>query len=102
MRRDWACTMNYRKDRHMRGASLLLILSFGLAGGCSTFRDLTGQRDYIVTSATPTSITIRFREGELAQAQGRAEAHCTQYRRTAVMQNVSPDGGESVGVFNCA
>jgi hypothetical protein len=86
----------------MRRASIAIALSVALMGGCSTFRDLTGQRDYTVTSATPTSITIRFKEGELSQAQSRAEAHCTQYRRTAVMQNVSPDGGESVGVFNCA
>lgn len=82
-------------------ASIAMVMSIALMGGCSTFRDVTGQRDYTVTSANPTSITIRFREGELSQAQSRADAHCTQYRRTAVMQNVSPDGGQSVGVFNC-
>jgi hypothetical protein len=85
----------------MTYAAIPLVIVLGLAGGCSTVRDITGQEDYVVTSATPASITIEFEEAELAKAQGRADAHCRQYSRTARMQTVSPADGDSVAVFNC-
>ena len=82
---------------------LALPLAFvAVLAGCSTFRDLTGQPDYVVTQASPTAITIRFEDGEFAQAQGRANAHCGQYQRAAVMGTMSPSDGDSVATFTCA
>ena len=69
--------------------------------GCSAFRDITGQSDYVVTQASAASITIRFEEGELAQAQGRAEAHCKQYQRASVLRGVQPADGDSIATFDC-
>ena len=81
---------------------LFLMASAVLAlGACSTFRDVTGQSDYVVTQATPTSITIEFEQSELAKAQGRADAHCKQYQRSAVMLSVQPVGNNSTATFNC-
>lgn len=78
-----------------------IFLSVGTLLGCSTVRDLTGQSDYVVTQASPSSITIEFAEGELSQTQGRAQSHCEKYQRTALMLTVSPANGGSVATFNC-
>ena len=64
-------------------------------------RDVTGQPDYQVIQATPTSITIEFQEGERAQAQGRAADHCRQYHRSALMLTVEPKDGGSAATFSC-
>jgi hypothetical protein len=70
------------------------------AGGCSTVQSL-GEDEYVVTSATPDSITLRFREGNLNKATERAAAHCSATNRPAQMVNVSPADGYSVAAFRC-
>ena len=76
-------------------------LGSGALGACSTVRDIAGLPDYTVTSASPTSISIRFREGELSKAEGRAADHCAGYSRRSVMQSVAPVGSDSLAVFSC-
>lgn len=60
-----------------------------------------GEDAYVVTSATPDAITLRFREGNLNKATARAEAHCKETYRTARMENVMPNDGFSLGSFRC-
>lgn len=71
--------------------------------GCANGRVIGfGEDAYVVTSATPDSITLRFREGDLNKATGRAQAHCQETHRSAEMVNVMPADGYSMGTFRCA
>jgi hypothetical protein len=65
--------------------------------GCASF----GRQDASVVSASPTSVTMRFAEGQLADATGRAEALCGQHGRAAKMQRVSPTGDDRIANFDC-
>ena len=78
------------------GIAALLCVS-----GCANGVGMFGKDDYVVTSATPEAVTIRFREGDLNKATARAQAHCNQTGRTAEMVNISPADGESLGSFRC-
>ncbi len=69
-------------------------------GACSTVRSMT-EDDYVVTSATPDAITLRFREGNLNKAEARAASHCQTTNRISKLETVSPDGGYSVANFRC-
>lgn len=71
------------------------------ASGCASGISMFGEDDYVVTSATPDAITLRFREGDLNKATARAQAHCRETQRTAEMVNILPSDGHSVGSFRC-
>jgi predicted small secreted protein len=81
-----------------------LLIAAGLAiasvSACSTMNSV-GEDAYVVTSATPDAITLRFREGDLNKATARAEAHCKETNRLAQMVNVMPADGYSMGSFRC-
>jgi hypothetical protein len=79
------------------GFAALLFVS-----ACANGVGMFGKDDYVVTSATPDAVTLRFREGDLNKATARAQAHCSQTGRTAEMVNVSPAEGVSMGTFRCA
>lgn len=78
------------------GFAALLFVS-----GCANGVGMFGKDDYVVTSATPDAVTLRFREGDLNKATARAQAHCSQTGRTAEMVSVWPADGESMGTFRC-
>ena len=78
-------------------ASLAAIVT---VSACQSIRTM-GEDDYVVTSATPDSITLRFREGDLNKATARAEAHCKETNRMASMINVMPDNNYSLASFRC-
>ena len=78
------------------GIAALLCVS-----GCANGVGLFGKDDYVVTSATPDAVTLRFRESDLNKATARAQAHCGETRRTAEMVNVTPADGQSLGSFRC-
>jgi hypothetical protein len=88
----------------MRSIYLFAACLAGLAAvsGCANGKMIgIGEDDYVVTSATPDSITLRFREGNLDKATARALAHCRTTNRTAEMVNLAPEKGFSVGAFRC-
>jgi predicted small secreted protein len=83
----------------MRRSSWVLLASAMLvSASCSTMQSW-GEDDYVVRSATPDSITLEFRPGNLNVATARAEAHCAN--RTAKMANVSTTDGKSQATFTC-
>jgi hypothetical protein len=68
------------------------------AGGCSTFSD----DDPTVVSASPSAVTLRFKEGNLGEATRRAGELCAVHGLIARMQRVSPAEGDSqIGNFDC-
>lgn len=97
-------TFSARSQRRhiMRVFPILTVGFLALAGAtaCSTFESI-GEDDYVVTSATPDAITLRFREGNLNVATGRADAHCAGTSRKATMVNVMPSGDYSAASFRC-
>lgn len=86
----------------MRMLSILFTAFLSVAGAtaCSTLGSI-GEDDYVVTSATPDAITLRFREGNLNKATERAAAHCAGSSRQAKTMNVMPSGDYSVAAFQC-
>lgn len=82
----------------LAGCVAALISISGCANGCVLG---FGEDAYVVTSATPDSITQRFREGDLNKATGRARAHSQETHRTAEMENGMPADGYSTGTFRC-
>ena len=84
--------------------------SIYLLGGCfAAFLSVSacaggtgiGGDEYVITSATPDAITLRFREGDLNKATARAQAHCAETSRVSEMVNVMPSDGNSLGSFRC-
>ena len=57
--------------------------------------------DYVVRTATPDSITLEFRPGNLNVATQRADAHCKDSGRSAKMLNVTTTGDKSQATFAC-
>ncbi len=70
------------------------------SAGCSTVQGWS-EDAYVVRTATPDSMTLEFRPGNLNVATERAQAHCKDSGRSAKMQNVSTTDGKSVATFNC-
>lgn len=79
--------------------SIAAALLFAVAG-CNTL-GIGGSEAAIVT-ATPTQVTVNFKEGDLDSATARARDHCAGYGRTARLERVAPgDGSKRIAVFNC-
>jgi hypothetical protein len=74
----------------------VLLFPSACAGGLGI-----GGDEYVVTSATPDAITLRFREGDLNKATARAKAHCAETNRVSEMVNVMPSDRNSLGSFRC-
>lgn len=77
--------------------ALALVLAASALPGCST----SGRKLAIVT-ASPASVTFRFKEGRAAQAQNLANNHCSNFGRRAILKRVTPEGSDRVGIFDCA
>ena len=76
-------------------------IGFLFVPGCVSGIGMLGEDAYVVTSASPDAITLRFREGDLNKATARAQAHCQTTQRKAEMVNVMPSDGYSLGSFRC-
>lgn len=66
-------------------------------GGCAS---VGLDDDYRITSATPTSISLRY-TGDESHAAGRAQDHCATYNRRAQLARVTPDGRWNLAVYDC-
>lgn len=69
-------------------------------GACAAMQDWS-EDAYVVRTATPDSITLEFRPGNLNVATDRAEAHCLASSRKAELEGVSTMGAKSLATFNC-
>lgn len=55
-----------------------------------------------VLSSNPQGVTIKFKEGGLDDATGKANDLCQIQGRTAQLQRVTPEGEDTrVGTFDC-
>lgn len=70
------------------------------SAGCSTIQGWS-EDAYVVRTATPDSIALEFRPGNLNVATQRAEAHCEDSGRSAKMLNVTTTGDKSQATFAC-
>lgn len=82
--------------RALLSAAVLTTATLGSMGCATVFGS-----DPAVVSASPQAVTLRFEEGRLEDAQQSADDHCSTYSRRAVLQRVTPEGGDRVGIFDC-
>jgi hypothetical protein len=75
---------------------LTLVATLLATGGCASM----GQQATVV-SASPNSVTLRYKEGRLQEATERASVLCGRHGRTALMQQVSPTGDDQIANFDC-
>jgi hypothetical protein len=75
-------------------------IAFVATAGCSTIQGWS-EDDYVVRTATPDSITLEYRAGNLNVATERAMAHCRESNRSAKMMDVSTTSDKSLARFDC-
>lgn len=73
----------------------LIALAAVAATGCASIGE-----SYRIASASPTTITIRYR-GDESLAAGRAQDHCAVYGRRAQLARVTPDGDWRLAIYDC-
>lgn len=79
----------------MRTPALAILAAAGLAG-CASMGE-----SYRVVSASPTTITVRYK-GDESLAAGRAQDHCAIYNRRAVLARVTPEGDDTnLAIYDC-
>jgi hypothetical protein len=85
--RKWVCN-------HLTALTVLSVM----VSGCSMF----GNNDPVVVASTPSSVAIRFQQGDLPAAEARAASMCQQYGRVSRLETTTPSRGKnSIANFDC-
>lgn len=81
----------------MKKSVLVLMSLVPFAASCALM-----DKGPTVLSSSPESVTIRFKEGGLDDATGKANDVCRIQNRTAQLQRVTPESKEKrVAIFDC-